>query len=125
MPMLHSSIVIPDSPLRVVWEDDALLQLESRDRYTRAAIREAFKAAGSDFSSNRTRSIEIDPTEQEFITPVAKDRYVVVWRHLPDNTAMERGVVPLTHIPSAQDLQDETQRTQFRDYVLKAVKQFR
>jgi len=117
--------VLPDPPLRVIWEDDALLQLESRDRYTRAAIREDFKAAGFEFASNRTRSIEIDKTAQDFITPVAKDRYVVVWRHLPDNTAMVRGVVPLTHIPSAQELEDETQLSRFRDYVLNAVKQFR
>ncbi|MGE3277762.1 MAG: hypothetical protein AB7O67_21815 [Vicinamibacterales bacterium] len=79
--------------MKVVWEETALQLLESRDRYTRNAIRE-------DFRTNPERdAVEIDPALHEFVTPVAGRRFTVVWRRdAATDTAIVRAVVPLTGV---------------------------
>jgi hypothetical protein len=76
----------------VLWEDTALNLLLARDRYTSQSIRDEFR-------SNPHRKAEpFDPKQNGFVTPVANNRFSVVWYEakLGDETiAVVRAVVPV------------------------------
>lgn len=83
--------------LSVIWEDSALKLLETRDRYTRNAIREEFRR------DPQKDAIEIDPDDASFLTPVNDNRFSVIWRR--DGTqAVVRAVVALTNLDKLKTL---------------------
>ncbi|MBI2188662.1 MAG: hypothetical protein HYU37_16305 [Acidobacteria bacterium] len=83
--------------LSVIWEDSALKLLETRDRYTRNAIREEFRR------DPQKDAIEIDPAESSFLTPVSDARFSVIWL-LHGQQAVVRAVVPLTNVDKLRTL---------------------
>ena len=96
------------SDLSVTWEANALDLLESRDRYTRQAIRDQFNPNLS--------AIPFDPDDADnFLTLVFDDRFSVVWRKDGDN-AIVRAVVPLPNVAST------TEPSELKAYVQRAVK---
>lgn len=81
-----------EQPLKILWENDALKLLETRDRYTRSAILEEFGRAPE------RGAIRFDAADHGYLTPVANRRFSVVWRlDLEKNCALVRAVVPLTN----------------------------
>lgn len=87
-----------DMPKKFTWEEGALTLLENRDRYTRKEIREEFSAATGE------TTIEFDPAEHGYLTPVSNGRFSVVWYLDPNNKqGIVRAVVPLTGIRGSTD----------------------
>jgi hypothetical protein len=85
----------------VTWDGSALDLLEQRDRFTRQAIRDEFT------QDPTTKAVQFDSAEGGFVTPVADDRYSVVWyRDAANQTAVVRAVVPWTRFGglSGEDL---------------------
>ena len=106
------------SDLSVIWEDEALRLLEDRDQFTQNAIREEFRR------DPEKDAIEVDPAHCTFLTSVSDRRFSIVWqRNQPEQQAVVRAVVPLTHLPrSASDLAKPEDLDEFREYVRRAVK---
>jgi hypothetical protein len=97
------------SDLSVTWEADALDLLDSRDRYTRQAIREQFNP--------NVPAIQFDPDDADsFLTLVSDNRFSVVWRKDGDK-AIVRAVVPLPSVAA-----DAGPSEQLKAYVQRAVK---
>jgi hypothetical protein len=96
------------SDLSVTWEADALDLLDSRDRYTRQAIRTQFNP--------NVFAIPFDPDDADnFLTPVSDNRFSVVWRRDGDK-AVVRAVVPLPNVST------DTEPSELKAYVQRAVK---
>jgi hypothetical protein len=83
--------------LHIIWEDTALRLLESRDRYTRNAIREEFRR------DPERNAIEIDPTDRSCLTPVSDSRFSVIW-HREGERVVVRAVIPLTNLDTLRNL---------------------
>ncbi|MBM3819803.1 MAG: hypothetical protein FJW14_12425 [Acidimicrobiia bacterium] len=95
----------------VIWEESALKLLETRDRYTRNAIREEF---GRDPEKG---AIEIDPAEHSYLTPVSGNRFSVIWQRYAGRVLV-RAVVPLTNLDWLKKVAADTKK----DYVGQVVK---
>jgi hypothetical protein len=76
-----------------VWEAPAKLMLDKRDRFTRPAIEEEFERYLAEKPLLLERSIEFDPDNAGYLTPVFDDRFSVVW-YLEDELPIVRAVVP-------------------------------
>ena len=94
--------------LKIMWEQPALKLLETRDRYTRKSIQDAF---GKDPQRN---AIAFDPEHGGYVTPVSDGRFCVVWR-LDGGQAVVRAVVPLPNVGG-------TSITGLKEYVQRAVR---
>lgn len=77
---IATAITVLDSPegvavasLRVLWEDTALNLLLARDRYTSQSIRDEFR------SNPHKKAEPFDPNQHGYVTPVANNRFSVVW----------------------------------------------
>src|SRR4051812_38214446 len=98
---------MPD--MSVTWEANALDLLESRDRYTRQAIRDQFNPNAAD-------AIRFDPDDADnLLTFVFDNRFSVVWRKDGDK-AIVRAVVPLPNVELTTD------QGELKKYVQRAVK---
>jgi hypothetical protein len=86
----------------ITWEQSADSLLERRDRFTQKAIRDDFSEVfqqdlDAGLESPTSTSIEFDPDNQGYLTPVADQRYSVVWYLEQDASspnAVVRAVVP-------------------------------
>ncbi len=93
------------SKLGVTWEEPAERLLLQRDRFTRQAITEEFAR------DPRERAIVFDPEHKGYLTPVADNRYSVVWYLDEDQqAAVVRAVVPSTNVVEQDGLKDYVQR---------------
>jgi hypothetical protein len=98
--------------MKIVWEDSALKLLETRDRYTRNAIRE-------EFGRNPEKDmIRVGTANSSFLTPVSNNRFSVIWR-LDDKQAVVLAVLPLTNLEELRTLPDDN-RKQFLEKVVKS-----
>lgn len=80
---------MPDEKVLVKWSQRAVKLLGKRDRYTREAIRRDFE------SDPKQDGFQLDESLHYWITPVADNRYSVVWEMDPDSqTATVQAVVP-------------------------------
>jgi hypothetical protein len=70
-----------DETMKVTWMPWAEQLLHKRDRYTRGAIVEEF------CSDPRRGALALDPASGWFATPVANNRFTVVWHHVKDGDA--------------------------------------
>jgi hypothetical protein len=96
------------SDLSVTWEANALDLLESRDRYTRQAIRDQFDPNAG--------AIPFDPDDADnFLSLVSDNRFSVVWRKDGDK-AVVRAVLPLPNLAPT------TPPSELKAYVQRAVK---
>ena len=91
--------------LNIIWEDSALKLLETRDRYTRNAIREEFRR---DPEKDKIE-IDNDPEAPTYLTPVSNNRFSVIWR-LTGHHAVVRAVVPLTNLDQLRGLTDGSKK---------------
>lgn len=76
--------------LKIVWENNALLMLLKRDRYTITdALREIPQSISSDFNDAATprESVLFDPVHKGYVTPVLDHRFAVVWYKNPENNS--------------------------------------
>ena|SRR5687768_16579945 len=85
----------------LTWDDNAIGQLERRDRFTRHSIRDEvrrmFESAGVHDIADL--GLEIDPTEHEHVTGVSDDRFLIVWRlDEPRKQAKVLSILPNTNI---------------------------
>lgn len=71
----------------VDWLPEAKELLGMRDRFTRTAIMTEFKGAPL------LNSVVLDTTKRWYATPVANNRYTVVWHKLDNNVAQVKAVV--------------------------------
>ncbi len=79
-----------DDQLPVRWLPAARKLLGKRDRYTREAIERDFK------QDPRREAIEFDQARHCWVTPVADNRYSVIWHMDPDGSvAIVEAVVPV------------------------------
>jgi hypothetical protein len=99
----------------VIWEDSALKLLETRDRYTRNAIREEFR------NHPEQDAIEIDPAEGSFLTPVSNNRFSVIWRRSGELVVV-RAVVPLTNLDALKTLAASGKKAYIGDVVARESK---
>jgi hypothetical protein len=76
-----------------VWEAPAKLMLDKRDRFTRPAIEEEFERYLAEKPLLLERSIEFDPDNAGYLTPVFDDRFSVIW-YIEDELPIVRAVVP-------------------------------
>ena len=105
------------SDANISWEGPALKLLDRRDRYTRNAILEDF---GRD---PQHRAIELGP--DSFLTPVADERFSVLWRRVDGGQRVSvRAVVPLTNVKfDAAAFKDKPDKLEeLRAYVKRVVK---
>ena len=95
--------------MEVTWEPSAKRLLQQRDRFTQRAIRQEFEAMIGHEPSPTPRDIEFDTDQKGFLTPVAEERYSVVW-YLEDDAAVVRAVVPTTRFsPGTSNLKARVQ----------------
>ena len=93
----------------VTWEPSADRLLQQRDRFTQRAIRQEFEQMIGHGPSPTPRDIEFDTDRKGFLTPVADERYSVVW-YLEDDAAVVRAVVPTTRFsPATRNLKARVQ----------------
>lgn len=106
------------SDLSVSWEDSAINMLDGRDRYTRNTIREEFRR------EPEKGAIEFDTAQHIVLTPVAENRFSVIWKLDPSvRRAVVLAVVALTNIKikaPGEYTPDELGR--LKDYVQRAIK---
>ncbi|SRR5258706_13966283 len=88
------------------WVDVARELLARRDRFTRRAIERDFKA------NHRHDNVVLDDAAKLYATPVAENRYAVIWRRLGERSIEVRAVVAsrLTKTDSA-DLKSSLEKT--------------
>lgn len=87
--------------------------LRNRDRYTQAAIKEAFQ------STSDQDAIVFDPVQRGYVTPVLAERYSVIWYEDPVNqVARVRAVVPLPHVSNPANVSDSAG---LKEYIQRAV----
>ena len=98
--------------MKIVWEDSALKLLETRDRYTRNAIREEF---GRDPEKEK---IGIGDGNSSFLTPVSNNRFSVIWR-FANEPAVVLAVLPLTNLEQLKTLPEDN-RKEFLEKVVKS-----
>jgi hypothetical protein len=79
-----------------VWESMAQRMLDRRDRFTRPAIEAEFGSYAAEPPRLIERSIEFDPDNSGYLTPVFDDRFSVVWYLGQDEQPIVRAVVPTT-----------------------------
>lgn len=84
----------------VTWEPSAESLLEQRDRFTQKAIKKEFETTFDERikpNLNRAASstIAFDPVNNGYLTPVADERYSVIW-YLNGDDADVHAVVPTT-----------------------------
>lgn len=104
----------------VTWEPSAATLLGQRDRFTQKAIKEEFEETFNvDFKQGiepGSTSIAFDPDHKGYLTPVADERYSVIWYledDEPGSRAVVRAVVPTTRF--------DKRMTGLRDRVRKIV----
>jgi hypothetical protein len=107
--------------LKVLWENNALLMLEKRDRYTRSdVLTEFIKTISSGFNEAATqKSVLFDPVRKGYVTPVLDGRFAVVWYDCPEiNSAIVSAFFPasgsFSNVKQA-DLKDWVQRAAKRE----------
>src|SRR6185436_11896057 len=90
--------------MAVIWEASANSLLEQRDRFTQKAIKDEFETVfnidlKAGLAPACSTSVAFDPQKKGYLTPVADQRYSVVW-YLDDAEddpkAMVHAVVPTT-----------------------------
>lgn len=86
---------MPDPDFSCEWSPEALELLAVRDRFTRSAIRKDFEA------HPEQDMVTLDAASGLYATPVADNRYTVIWKTLADRRAVVKAVV-------ASQLQGET-----------------
>jgi len=88
--------------LKIIWEDDALKLLMDRDRYTRNAIQEDFRA------DPQRNAVLVDAATREFVTRVSDERFAVVWRlDSTGSLAIVRALFPVASFdPAAPGLKE-------------------
>ena len=69
------------------WSTEAKELLAMRDRFTRATIRKDFEA------NPEEEMVLVDAGEGLYATPVADNRYAVIWKLLSNNLAEVKAVV--------------------------------
>jgi hypothetical protein len=69
------------------WSPQAKELLGLRDRFTRAAIQKDFE------SHPEQDMVTLDAVEALYATPVADNRYTVIWKAMTDNLAEVKAVV--------------------------------
>jgi len=101
---------------KIIWEDEAIRLLETRDRYTRNAVREEFRR------EPQLNAVEYDPDQHAFVTPVFNRRFGVVWQlDEPRQCALVRAVVALT--VNLDEFRTPERQGQLKEYVQRAVDQ--
>jgi len=99
---------------KIIWEDEAIRLLETRDRYTRNAVREEFRR------EPQRDAVEYDPAQHAFVTPVFNRRFGVVWQlDEPRQCALVTAVVALT--VDLDEFRTPDRQEQLKDYVQRAV----
>lgn len=93
-----------------VWKRKAEVLLGQRDRFTQSKVREEFgqRCRQNDLGS----SLAFDPDHDGYLTPVADDRYSVIW-YLEDNVPAVEAVIPTTRFDKSM--------TDLKERVVKAV----
>ena len=94
-----------------VWKRDAEVLLGQRDRFTQRRVREDFrdKCLSNDVPD---ASLVFDPEHGGYLTPVADDRYSVIW-YLEDNVPAVEAVIATTRFDQSM--------TDLKERVVKAV----
>jgi hypothetical protein len=89
--------------MSALWEKPAELMLDRRDRFTRPAIAAEFDQYSQLPEQLLDNSIEFDPDNEGYLTPVADRRYSVIW-YMRDSRPVVRAVVPTTRFTRGSDL---------------------
>lgn len=88
-----------------VWKRKAEVLLGQRDRFTQRKVREEFQTI-CDQNDPLSSSLSFDPAHDGYLTPVADDRYSVIW-YLEDNVPAVEAVIPTTRFDkSMSDLKE-------------------
>lgn len=87
--------------MEVQWNADESL-LNTRDRLTRSLIRRDFETQAKDAS--------VELTADLMATPVADNRYTVIWQHLGDLAIVKAVVASQFRGENAQALRDKLRR---------------
>src|SRR5688572_1656355 len=85
----------------LTWDDNALRQLEMRDRFMRHSIRDEFRRMVEQKGSIDIGLLgpEYDPNVREHVTGVFDDRWLVVWRlDEPRKQIQVLSILPNTNI---------------------------
>jgi hypothetical protein len=84
--------------------------LQQRDRFTQDAIKREFEDAARPAGDVPPCSIEFDTTRKGYLTPVAEERYSVVW-YLDASVAVVHAVIPTARFSAeTPDLKDRVQQ---------------
>ena len=78
---------MPNPDFTYEWSREARELLGVRDRFTRSAIRRDFEA------HPEQDAVTLDAADRLYATPVADDRYTVIWQALAGNLALVKAVV--------------------------------
>ena len=103
------------SPLKILWESNAIKLLDTRDRYTRSAILEDFTSA-----PDRDAVPSLDESDG-FMTPVSNRQYSVLWRRKDDRTAVVKAVMPAAVHTAPDDGNQELHRVLWESDAIKLL----
>jgi hypothetical protein len=93
-----------DELYEVDWSPEAKELLGMRDRFTREAIM-------SDFKENPGKdAVPLDPDQKWYATPVANNRYTVVWQQVEKVAQVKAVVASQLKGESAADLKEKLEK---------------
>ena len=95
---------MPDEHYEVDWSPEAKELLGMRDRFTRVEIM-------NDFKQNPEKdAVALDPDQKWYATPVANNRYTVVWRQEARVARVKAVVASQLKGESAADLKEKLEK---------------
>lgn len=98
---------MPVEQVKPIWGPLAKELLARRDRFTRLAIEGEFQA-----NRETTKTVTLDFAHKLYATPVAQNRYTVIWHRLENNNVEVKAVVA-SHIRDTENsatLKDRLER---------------